>query len=234
MLRDHTTLTNPQDGWYPFESLSTNTKRLTDFLDNYELRVHNEDSNLWVSVLLHQDNSIDIMPEYKNNGSMMGYFFKKFSGIGIVRDILYKSLANGIIEEGIADYRNKETFRKGIEEGTIDGYYCAMVGSYVQECIEILLDNAERGKRYTEFKAIKGPGGCTVLRGASAHEIDTLGTYLLEGQLTGKKEDWKIVLNATHPHLPDFTGRGEFFNDAYFRLVEKMKMSKLNSNFRTH
>lgn len=134
-----------------------------------------------------------------------------------------KVLTRYIVDEGMRQHIEKLSLQRDVEDKIIDGYYCALTGSHVQDCLERLLTNVQNNERRMHHDAYEGPGGCIIIGWALAYETDTVGQYLMRGKLKGVKKDGQVHLITEHPRLPQFSVNDPSFREAYHKLVGVMK-----------
>ncbi len=205
------------DGWRRFEYLDQETEKFTQLLEKYKLQVKRGSTNVWTATLLPYD--CNFFTSKKGASDIVNSFLFKL----LPRKIKAKALASIVINEALRDSAEETSFYKGLEDGSIDGYCCALTGSYVQSCLEQLLENVGNNERFTYYDSFRGFSGSIVTGYALSHEIDTMGQYLMNGELNGFKTEDQISLNAVHPTLPEFSVKDSSFRESYHKLISNMK-----------
>ena len=215
LMRDFTKTKEVGDGWYNFESLDQEAEKLTLLLDQYQLQLKHGDRQVWVATLLPYDYQHPRSAETKTFHGIKSFLHRIIPSTN--------ALLSSVLENSVARAVDEQQFREEIESGDIDGYYCALTGAWVQDCLEMLVQNVKTGKRYTYYDTYTGPGGCVVLGWADAFETDTLGQYLMKGLFVGERKEGQVMLTATNPALPQFSSTNPSFRTAYHQLVGQMK-----------
>lgn len=223
MKRDLSLIEELPNGWWNFEYLDQEAERFTELLERYKLQVQYGSSQVWVATLLPYDSEHSVVPKVRTLGPIKALLLKLLPSRAKT-----KMLADYIFRESLREHEEQLLLQRGIEDRCIDGYYCALTGPHVQDCLEKLLTNVENGERYTYHNAYKGPSGSKVMGCALAYETDTMGQYLMKGKLSGSRNEGQVILKANHPTLSEFSIRDPSFREAYSKLVDNMK-KKLTS-----
>lgn len=219
LMRDFTTSKEVGGGWYNYEYLDQEAEKLTSLLENYQLELKHGDRQVWVATLLPYDYQHMRSIETKTSRSIKSLLRRIFPSAN--------TRLSRILENSVNRVFNEKQLREEIESGNIEGYYCALTGAWVQDCLETLVRNVENGERYTYHDAYVNPqiGTIKLMGWAFPTEFDTLGQYLMAGTLLGERKEGQVALIATHPTLPQFSSIDPSFRTSYHQLVGQMKAS---------